>query len=1275
LYSGPDSAPRSGPFDLEIVGGEEERRFSDGDVDTSADVRVATSESVVVVFDKSVELTVEGAAAVRQLGYRLFGDMPSKVTVLGHGNSLTHGGRTGDARAVAVADLLRDTVVGAFERMVRLGVRPEVLPVVSSFRPVVLPGRRGPGRSVVIEVTWDAGVRGGVRAGGRVPEVPEVPGASLGLPGVPMVRPVPDVVAPPVGALAALMGVVPRGAVFEDPRGFVGLVNGWRGGAEPFGGNGVDATLAFLSTLHGVPRVAGGPVGVVPGPVAEMLSVDPELMGVGDAAVERVVRRAAGPGASGFVFGYGYSADRGRWFGQAWAVVRFGAEVLFVDAVAGTVVPAVAGALPGLGRVYAVVVDERGSVLTDESGSAYGFGSGAEGSLGGRVESGELEFKFSPEEPPVPGPWWYDHMPASDHRDGSVPRSDPFDLEIDGGEGDRWFGDEGDDAGADVDGELLRPTVFDPNSPAPVPAGEGAAQPDEQASAPGTRDRARDLVENNADPVSLGQRGLYTRVEGLVRQRLEISGEEAAADLLTLIAAGLKVLTREARERFGPVGGARGRMPDKVLRTPSDVSAAAARLRDQETPFDADDRSVAAEIVDRTNLGDELLERGLYDDVVDLVAYERRMDRKGRLVYAQSIGFVLGTVRPEWIANREGLFAGAADRGGPTESEPPDDYFGALTANAATSSTTADSAQNHVLPKLSAEARVDTFVETLFDALDQKVPTVESPPWQRQRRMPETPSLEPSVIQSTYGISARNQERIQKFADRFNIVFDARPSNPMAWRWETAGALPKPVEIKSKTINELDLHLGMRQETVGLVGYFDPVAPPASLPGDVLNAAKARFNERKTEFNNLADTMAALEESGDFQVVNGIVHQATPHGYAKLTSDTDIFNILGEDGAQLGEVDYERVVWLMRHRGMNVMHGAHAYWTPKNAFEQTIYDDIVAHHRKTPLVRFLPHAQPYLVYADNGQPVSEENYGSHSGISTESELLAVVPPGTSFVDPARFVGLLGGSAEPGEVSWLGREVPGFGAALAFESTWRGVPRVAGSITEANSDVLGRAPEFVDRGPAGVTRVVDVLAGQAAGASAVLRVHRPDGSIRALNVVRFGDDVMVVDAVAGTAVAVTEEVASTLVDARDLVYAHGFTPEGADIGMAPRRSPASPGPDADEYELAEFGRARAGAELVDSASSGGEVPVPGTGGRLVQWWGGLVLVGGRFTPEMVADLATTMWRDVIWYFVGPEGEEPRWEVFRPVGRPLPVKVSDLPPAARAAINEGVAHADG
>ncbi len=782
LYSGPDSVPRSGPFDLEIVGGEEERRFSDGDVDTSADVRAAMSESVVVVFDKSVELTVGGATAVRRLGYRLFGDMPSKVTVLGHGNSLTHGGRTGDARAVAVADLLRDTVVGAFERMVRLGVRPEVLPVVSSFRPVVLPGRRGAGRSVVIEATWDAGVRGGVRACGRVPEVP---GVSLGLPGVPMVRPVPDVVAPPVGALAALTRVVPRGAVFMDPRGFVGLVNGWRGGAEPFGGNGVDATLAFLSTLHGVPRVAGGPVGVVPGPVAEMLSVEPELMGVGDAAVERVVRRAVGPGASGFVFGYGYSADRGRWFGQAWAVVRFGAELLFVDAVAGTVVPAAADALPGLGRVYAVVVDERGSVLTDESGSAYGFGSG--GSSGGRVESGELEFKFSPEEPAVPGPWWYGNTPISDHRDGSVPRSDPFDLVSFGGEGDRWFGDEDDDAGADVGGELLRPTVFDPNN------------------------------------------------------------------------------------------------------------------------------------------------------------------------------------------------------------------FGALTVNAATSSTTADSAQNHVLP------------------------------------------------------------------------------------------------------------------------------------------------------------------------------------------------VRADDAA--------------------------------------------------------------------------------------AELLAVVPPGTSFVDPARFVGLLGGSAEPGEVSWLGREVPGFGAALAFESTWRGVPRVAGSTTEANSGVLGQAPEFVDRGPAGVTRVVDVLAGQAAGASAVLRAHRPDGSIRALNVVRFGDDVMVVDAVAGTAVAVTEEVASTLADAEDLVYAHGFGPEGADIGMAPRRSPVSPGPDADEYELAEFERARAGAELVDSASSGGEVPVPGTGGRLVQWWGGLVLVGGRFTPEMVADLATTMWRDVIWYFVGPAGEEPRWEVFRPVGRPLPVKVSDLPPAARAAINEGVAHADG
>lgn len=53
-------------------------------------------------------------------------------------------------------------------------------------------------------------------------------------------------------------------------------------------------------------------------------------------------------------------------------------------------------------------------------------------------------------------------------------------------------------------------------------------------------------------------------------------------------------------------------------------------------------------------------------------------------------------------------------------------------------------------------------------------------------------------------------------------------------------------------------------------------------------------------------------------------------------------------------------------RGMGVRHGAHMQWTPKNDFEQQIYDKIVNSHQQggDPLVRFQPGQPPMLVWAD-----------------------------------------------------------------------------------------------------------------------------------------------------------------------------------------------------------------------------------------------------------------------------------------------------------------------
>lgn len=67
---------------------------------------------------------------------------------------------------------------------------------------------------------------------------------------------------------------------------------------------------------------------------------------------------------------------------------------------------------------------------------------------------------------------------------------------------------------------------------------------------------------------------------------------------------------------------------------------------------------------------------------------------------------------------------------------------------------------------------------------------------------------------------------------------------------------------------------------------------------------------------------------------------------------------------QIRDIPYEagELLW----RGMGVRHGAHMQWTPKNAFEQQIYDKIVNSHQQggEPLVRFQPGKPPMLVWAD-----------------------------------------------------------------------------------------------------------------------------------------------------------------------------------------------------------------------------------------------------------------------------------------------------------------------
>ncbi|WP_159850492.1 hypothetical protein [Nocardia sp. CY41] len=221
-------------------------------------------------------------------------------------------------------------------------------------------------------------------------------------------------------------------------------------------------------------------------------------------------------------------------------------------------------------------------------------------------------------------------------------------------------------------------------------------------------------------------------------------------------------------------------------------------------------------------------------------------------------------------------------------------------------------------------------------------------------------------IAARYGIPETNQRHFQQFSDRHNIVIDVRPANPASVPFLEQGALPKPMSIKAKSINELDAVLGMSTEHVGLVGYFEPVMP-ATVPADIdPTALRQRYDLRYNEFHALQPVMQRYTASGEFAVRDGVVHMRDNQDILRpVTSDHDLFDIRHTDGSMLDEHEFWPIIEEMRQRSMGVQHGPHMYWQPHSEFERQIFQTIVEGHQpgREPLIRFAPDTAPTITDA------------------------------------------------------------------------------------------------------------------------------------------------------------------------------------------------------------------------------------------------------------------------------------------------------------------------
>ncbi|WP_069738630.1 hypothetical protein [Streptomyces sp. EN27] len=227
-----------------------------------------------------------------------------------------------------------------------------------------------------------------------------------------------------------------------------------------------------------------------------------------------------------------------------------------------------------------------------------------------------------------------------------------------------------------------------------------------------------------------------------------------------------------------------------------------------------------------------------------------------------------------------------------------------------------------------------------------------------------TQKLKPGQVDSytarhTYGIPEKNFTKFRGLARDRNVVVDVRPTNPSAPKWLDAGAMPKPQDIKAKTVNEIDVLLGADAGTIGLVGYFRPVLPAeGSVPHGAWDRVVSRFNQRSTEFHELAGKMARYEADGTFTVHQGIVFGLDDAGGRRpITGDHDLFDVSSPDGSRIPPVDHDALIEEMRAKDMAVVHGAHMFWNPPTAFDKSVFDKIVSSHEGAagePLLRFSP---------------------------------------------------------------------------------------------------------------------------------------------------------------------------------------------------------------------------------------------------------------------------------------------------------------------------------
>jgi hypothetical protein len=245
-----------------------------------------------------------------------------------------------------------------------------------------------------------------------------------------------------------------------------------------------------------------------------------------------------------------------------------------------------------------------------------------------------------------------------------------------------------------------------------------------------------------------------------------------------------------------------------------------------------------------------------------------------------------------------------------------------------------------------------------------------------------------------FGLPVASYLQAQEVADGQAAVIDIRASNVEAPKLLAEGALPKSEKVKTKTVNDEDVALGVPAAHKGKAAWFLPHPLPAERPASKSEGdwekIKGRWAERRQEYFDFIKDIGKKMSDGQLMLLHGTTSEVRSGGVlldglkdVAYTGDHDVYRVSPESKEP-------SVISALKPAPFRVQHGAHVSWPnlPEvlkkgglSPEEKNIYDSIVKKHARggEALLRVNPKAPPTTASSEALGDVPEGGGGGAGG--------------------------------------------------------------------------------------------------------------------------------------------------------------------------------------------------------------------------------------------------------------------------------------------------------